>query len=174
MFFFYLHDYVLYMHCLPSPGSWCTLWTALVLLWTSSSCTSWQLLCFHSLVSAHTQHTHTHTAFNDMHVYVAHTPLHQYHTYEHTCMSSKCSQMNALYTLKRFHVNTFSFTGFYLYGTGNNIVSDHLKALSFESLTSILGKEPFYRWFPLPDIAFHTAFNFLMCVSQGNVYSNLL
>ena len=96
----------------------------------------------------HTTHTHTHTAFNDMHVYVAHTPLHQYHTYEHTCMSSKCSQMNALYTLKRFHVNTFSFTGFYLYGTGNNIVSDHLKALSFESLTSILGKEPFVQMVP--------------------------
>ena len=80
----------MYMYWLLSPGSWYTLWTALVLLWTSSFCTSWQLLCFHSLVSVHTQKIHMHTlpkhplhamAYTHLHTHTHgtwHTHIHNY------------------------------------------------------------------------------------------------
>ena len=139
----------MYMYWLLSPGSWYTLWTALVLLWTSSFCTSWQLLCFHSLVSVytHTENAHAHVTqasitCNSIHT-LTHTHMehgihmyiitenklwHTYHTITLTGMASQqCTHMNtyqmhgAEFTLP---FSTILFTAFYVYGAGNNIVSD--------------------------------------------------
>ena len=101
---------ILYMHWLPSTGSWHVLWTALVLLWTSSFCTSWQLLCFHSLVSVHT-----------------HSCMHS-HGATFMCIDTPASYVHTKW-MEFIHV--IHFTGFYLYGAGNNIVSDHCKSFQF-------------------------------------------
>ena len=73
----------MYMYWLLSPGSWYTLWTALVLLWTSSFCTSWQLLCFHSLVSVytHTENAHAHVTQASITCNGIHTRTHTHGTW---------------------------------------------------------------------------------------------
>ena len=145
------------MHWLPSTGSWHVLWTALVLLWTSSFCTSWQLLCFRLSVSVHTHthacmhsHTCTHTlthAYMDAHTHshtnTPHNMLATHHQ-QHLCAYAiyvarlygaifRCIDTPASYVHTKWmgFTNLIHFTGFYLYGAGNNIVSDHCNSYWF-------------------------------------------